>query len=75
MKSLLLKLLNKNTKTRIKALIENTKAGLMRVMSKTRFTSSLYYTFFSTEFYREHQSVLKGSLQYHDNNTLSLIHI
>lgn len=69
MKSLLLKLLNKNTKTRIKAFIENTRAGLMRVMSKTRFTSSVYYTFFSTEFYREHQSVLKGSLQYHDNNT------
>lgn len=68
MKSLLLKLLSKNTKNRIKTFIENTRAGLIRTMSKTRFTSSLYYTFFSTRFYREHQSVLKGSLKYYDDN-------
>ncbi|MGY0616918.1 nitroreductase family protein [Vibrio sp. FJH11] len=69
MKSLLLKLLSKNTKSRIKTFIEGTRAGLIRLMSKTRFTSSLYYVFFSTKFYREHQSVLIGSLKYHDDNT------
>ncbi|WP_404427719.1 nitroreductase family protein [Ureibacillus chungkukjangi] len=36
---------------------------MSKVMSKTRFTSSIYYLF-SGEFSREHQSVLYGKLKY-----------
>lgn len=34
------------------------------LFSATRFSSSLYYLFFSRSFYREHNKVLKGKLEY-----------
>lgn len=43
---------------------------LAKFFSKSGFLSSFYYTFFSTRFYREHQSVLQATLKFEtDKNT------
>jgi nitroreductase len=37
---------------------------LVRLFAVNGFTASLYYTFFSRQFYREHKAVLKGRLNF-----------
>jgi len=58
----------KSTLRPIKRAFENSKESLeLRIipfLSKSGFLSSLYYTFFSTQFYREHCAVLSGRVAY-----------
>lgn len=44
------------------------RAWIMRVASRSGFLSSLYFTFFSRRFYREHRSVLAGIIACHDTD-------
>lgn len=40
----------------------------LKLFASTKFTSSIYYIFFSRDFDREHQAVLKGRLTYYRKN-------
>ena len=68
MKLLILKLLPRDFKDQLKLKIESAKIVLLTIFASTSFLSSLYYLLFSRQFYREHQSVLKGRLNYYKNN-------
>jgi nitroreductase len=57
----------------IKASILAVKLFTIRCCASNGFFSSLYYTFFSRKFYREHRAVLLGSLAYHRANK-ALLH-
>jgi nitroreductase len=65
-----------NNEKSLQSKLRKVKAVLLSVKSKIElviiplvinsgFLSSLYFTFFSTAFYREHKSVLSGRLNYH----------
>lgn len=56
----------------IKKQIENVDKILINFLSKTEFGSSLYYFAFSKQFRREHQSVLKGRISYHENQNVQI---
>ena len=43
----------------------------LRWVSLSKFTSSLYYTFFSDSFGREHQAAIKGRLKYYLQNEVN----
>lgn len=51
-------------KSVLKASRDNVSLGLVRLCSGNGFLASLYYCFFSREFYREHRAVLLGRLQF-----------
>lgn len=67
MKSLLIKLLSQKNIVRLKKLISQFDDKIFPFFSKNSWLSSVYYCFFSTQFRREHQAVLKGRLQYKDS--------
>jgi nitroreductase len=58
----------KNILRPIKHILIDTKQNienlLIPMIANSGFFSSLFYTFFSTQFYREHQSVLHGRIKY-----------
>lgn len=56
--------LPKPVKSLILNLLASSRMATLRLFSRTRFSASLYYCFFSRQFAREHQSVLKGRLNY-----------
>ncbi|MDP4536907.1 nitroreductase family protein [Alkalimonas collagenimarina] len=64
MKRLLIKLLPASAITGIKAWLARINVRLIRLFASNGFLASLYYTFFSRQFYREHKAVLQGRLQY-----------
>ncbi|RUO41644.1 nitroreductase-like protein [Pseudidiomarina aestuarii] len=58
------RLLPATLKGRIHAFNAALNRRMMSIFAFSRFTSSLFYTFFSREFAREHQAVLKGRIAY-----------
>lgn len=58
------RLLPATLKNRIHTFNAGLNRRLMSIFAVSRFTSSLFYTFFSREFAREHQAVLKGRIAY-----------
>ena len=64
MKLILRKLLPSTLIKKLKLLVESIDQIIYPFFSKSALLSSLYFCFFSTQFRREHQSVLKGRLQY-----------
>jgi len=64
MRSLIKKIINKSTRQKILKGLEVLDGKLIHVAAKNGFLASLYYTFASNKFYREHLSVLKGRISY-----------
>lgn len=64
MKSLLRKFLPQSSLVKLKKLVGSFDDKIYPFFSGSKFLSSFYYCFFSTQFRREHQSVLKGRLEY-----------
>ncbi|CAH1543639.1 Nitroreductase [Vibrio jasicida] len=64
MRSLLKLFISQGNRAKIRALIENFDKKLVPFFAKNKVLSSLYYCFFSSEFRREHQSVLRGRMNY-----------
>ncbi len=62
--SLIKKLLPKAIKLKLKRHVERLNVVLIRLFASNGFLSSFYYTFFSSQFYREHKAVLQGRLAY-----------
>ncbi|WP_404341354.1 nitroreductase family protein [Pseudoalteromonas mariniglutinosa] len=52
-------------KLSLKKLIDLFQSMVLPLCSKTAFLSSFFYTFFSRDFYYEHQAILKARLKYH----------
>jgi len=48
----------------IKSLLHSFEILLLRIFSKSSFSSSLYYAFISSKFQREHQGMILGKLMY-----------
>lgn len=67
MKSLIRKLFSTSTILRIKKLLTSIDDVIYPFFAKNVFLSSIYYCLFSTEFYREHKSVLQGRLKYKES--------
>jgi nitroreductase len=65
MKSLLRKLLPQASLITLRNMLNSVDQKIVPFFAKNSFLSSLYYCFFSTQFRREHQSVLQGRLKYH----------
>ena len=59
-----IKTLLRPIKHSIENLKEVTELKVIPVVSKSGFLSSFFYTFFSTQFYREHKAVLSGRVAY-----------
>jgi len=64
MKSLLRKLLPQSSLLKLKNTVSSFDEKIYPFFAKNSFLSSLYYCFFSTQFRREHQSVLQGRVKY-----------
>jgi nitroreductase len=64
MMSWIKRLLPDTVKRLILSLNERTSYAVVWFFSRSRFLSSVYYCFFSRQFSREHQAVLKGRLAY-----------
>ena len=60
----LLKMLPDSWVSLLRNLVQTAQKQLALILSKNGFLSSVYYTFFSTRFYREHQSVLRATLEF-----------
>lgn len=67
MKSILRKLLPSTLIKKLKLSVESFDQIIYPYFAKSALLSSLYFCFFSTQFRREHQSVLKGRLQYQNS--------
>ncbi|MGB0898857.1 MAG: nitroreductase family protein [Psychrobium sp.] len=65
MRSLLKRLLSAERRESIKKWLGEFDRNLLPFFAKSRWLSSLYYLFFSREFAREHQAVLKGRISYY----------
>lgn len=65
MKKILKKIIPKEIIDKIPLKMEMLDRILISVLSKTKFTSSLYYLLLNNSFFREHQSVLKGRIKYY----------
>lgn len=64
MKSWLVSRLPGSLRQLIKASLVAIELMVVRCFARNGFLASLYYTFFSREFYREHKAVLQGRLAY-----------
>jgi len=64
MKKLLIKLLPTTLVKRISALKSSVNVYFIRLFASSGFLASFYYTFFSSQFRREHKAVLLGRLAY-----------
>jgi nitroreductase len=64
MKHLLRKLLPQELILKLKNIVSSFDSIIYPVFAKNSFLSSIYYCFFSTQFRREHQSVLQGRIKY-----------
>ncbi len=64
MKSLLRKLLPQKSILKLKNAVSSFDSVIYPMFAKNSFLSSVYYCFFSTQFRREHQSVLQGRAKY-----------
>ena len=64
MKRVLLKILPISVVLRIKSWLDQFNSSLIRVFAYNGFLASIYYTFFSRQFYREHKAVLQGRINY-----------
>jgi len=64
MKSVLRKILPQSLILNLKKLISLLEQSIFPFFANSAFLSSLYYCFFSAQFRREHQAVLKGRLHY-----------
>lgn len=67
MKSILRKLLPSTLIKKLKLSVESFDQIIYPFFTENAFLSSVYFCFFSTQFRREHQSVLKGRLQYQNS--------
>lgn len=67
MKSLLKKIFPLPVRNRIREMLERLNVLLIRLFAKNSFLASVYYAFFSRQFYREHKAVLQGRLAYHQS--------
>lgn len=64
MKSILRKLLPQKNIVKLKNAVSTFDEKIYPFFAKNSLLSSIYYCFFSTQFRREHQAVLKGRIQY-----------
>lgn len=64
MLSYIKKLLSTALKLKIKSCLSVFDLAVTKILSCSGLTASLYYTFFSRQFYREHLAVLRGRLAY-----------
>ncbi|WP_028771774.1 nitroreductase family protein [Shewanella waksmanii] len=64
MKQLIKKVIPRQLIAEIKARYEKLDILMIRFFSKNGFLASIYYAFFSQQFYREHRSVLLGRVAY-----------
>lgn len=64
MRNFLKRFISRETADKVRAKVAQIDESIIPFFAKSRLTSSLYYAFFSREFAREHQSVLKGRLAY-----------
>lgn len=64
MKSILRKLLPQKNIVKLKHAVSTFDEKIYPFFAKNSLLSSIYYCFFSTQFRREHQAVLKGRIQY-----------
>ncbi|MCK8107727.1 nitroreductase family protein [Pseudoalteromonas sp. 2CM41L] len=53
---------------KVKLLIQSFQKLVLPLCAKSAFTSSLYFTFFSRDFYYEHKAILQAKLAYKNNN-------
>ncbi|WP_144213712.1 nitroreductase family protein [Shewanella donghaensis] len=67
MKQVIKKLLPRNLLGQIKSTYEQFDVILIQLFSRNGFLASVYYAFFSQQFYREHKAVLQGRLAYEDS--------
>ncbi|SEK46732.1 Nitroreductase [Colwellia chukchiensis] len=68
MRALLKRIITKEQVEQLRMRLEQFDRFILPFFVKSRFLSSFYYCFFSRRFAREHQSVLKGRIQYYANS-------
>lgn len=64
MKSLLKKVIPRIWIEKVRATIQAIDSKILVAFSKSGFMASIYYTFLSKEFYREHKAILNGRIGY-----------
>ncbi len=64
MKKILKLFISRETAEKVRGFISRFDEAIIPVFASSKFLSSFYYLFFSRQFHREHQSVLKGRLAY-----------
>jgi hypothetical protein len=69
MRKLIVALLPKRVIPLVKSIIERVDDYLIRIFATSGISASLYYTFISRQFDREHKSVLAGRIEYKQSLT------
>lgn len=65
MKKIILKLIPASAKHSLKLWLESLKMAFLTLFAWNGFFASVFYCFFSREFFREHKAVMQGRLAYH----------